>query len=86
LEVIGKEKIGNPRGFAKRPGKHASVAVEATGNSWMFCQTLKERVGRLVVVNPNQFKVISHSVKKTDKNDAKVLAEFFEKTCLRRGE
>ena len=36
----------------------------------------------LAVINPNQFKVISHSVKKTDKNDAKVLAEFLEKGRL----
>ena len=48
----------------------------------MFCQVLKKYAGRLVVVNPNQFKVISHSVKKTDKNDAKVLAEFLEKDLL----
>lgn len=81
-EKIGKEKIENLKFFARRLGNHASVAVEATGNTWMFCQMLKERVGRLVVVNPNQFKVISHSVKKTDKNDAKVLAEFLEKDLL----
>lgn len=48
----------------------------------MFCQVLKQYAGRLVVVNPNQFKVISHSVKKTDKNDAKVLVEFLEKDLL----
>ena len=36
----------------------------------------------LAVINPNQFKVISLSVKKTDKNDAKVLAEFLEKDRL----
>lgn len=81
-EKIGKEKIENLKLFARRLGNRASVAVEATGNTWMFCQTLKERVGRLVVVNPNQFKVISHSVKKTDKNDSKVLAEFLEKDML----
>lgn len=36
----------------------------------------------LAVINPNQFKAISLSVKKTDKNDAKVLAEFLEKDLL----
>ena len=81
-EKIGKEKIENLKWFAGRLGSHASVAVEATGNTWMFCQMLKDRVGRLVVVNPNQFKVISRSVKKTDKNDAKVLAKFLEKDML----
>lgn len=81
-EKIGKEKIENLKWFAGRLGSHASVAVEATGNTWMFCQMLKDQVGRLVVVNPNQFKVISRSVKKTDKNDAKVLAKFLEKDML----
>lgn len=81
-ETVGKEEIGNLKKFAGRLGKHASVAVEATGNTWMFCRVLKEHVGRLVIVNPNQFKVISRSVKKTDKNDAKKLAEFLEKDML----
>lgn len=81
-EDIGKEDIRNLKGFAKRLGKHGSVAVEATGNTWMFCQELKKHVGRLVVVNPNQFKLISRSVKKTDKNDAKRLAEYLEKDML----
>ena len=30
------------------------------------------------MINPSQFKVISKSVKKTDKNDARVIAEFFK--------
>ena len=81
-ELVGKESIADLERFARRLGKHAAVAVEATGNTWMFCQVLKKYAGRLVVVNPNRFKVISHSVKKTDKNDAKVLAEFLEKDLL----
>ena len=81
-ELVGKESMTNLERFARRLGKHSEVAVEATGNTWMFCQVLKKHAGRLVVVNPNQFKVISHSVKKTDKNDAKVLAEFLEKDLL----
>jgi transposase len=39
-------------------------------------------VGRVVVVNPSQFKVIRKSVKKTDKNDAAALALFLEKDML----
>lgn len=81
-EKIGKESIVHLERFARRLGKHSEVAVEATGNTWMFCQVLKKYAGRLVVVNPNQFKVISRSVKKTDKNDAKTLAEFLEKDLL----
>jgi transposase len=39
-------------------------------------------VRRVVAVDPNQFKVISHSVKKTDPNDARNLALYLEKDLL----
>ena len=41
-ELVGKESITHLDRFARRLGKHASVAVEATGNTWMFCQVLKK--------------------------------------------
>jgi transposase len=56
--------------------------VEATGNVRLFCEALKGRCCRVVVVNPHQFQVISRSVKKTDEHDAKVLAEFLSKGLL----
>jgi transposase len=59
-----------------------AVAVEATGNTRYFCQSLKERGCRLVVVNPQQFQVISRSVKKTDAHDARTLAQFLAKDLL----
>ena len=34
------------------------------------------------MINPSQFKVISKSVKKTDKNDARVIAEFLSKDMV----
>ena len=40
--------IENLERFARRLGNYASVAVEATGNTWMFCQVLKKYAGRLV--------------------------------------
>jgi transposase len=39
-------------------------------------------VQRVVVVNPHQFRVISQSVKKTDRRDAALLAEYLEKDLL----
>ncbi len=39
-------------------------------------------MARVVAVAPNQFKVISHSVKKTDPNDARNLALYREKDLL----
>ena len=77
---IGKCEISDLKGFASLLGKNTVMAVEATGNTFMFCRFLKAHVGRLVVVNPSQFKVISMSTKKTDRHDAKVLAEFLEQT------
>jgi len=68
--------------FAKTVDEDDEVAVEATGNVRLFAGALKERGCRIVVVNPHQFLVISRSVKKTDENDAKVLAEFLFKDML----
>jgi len=68
--------------FAQEVQATDAVAVEATGNARYFCQALKERGCRLVVVNPHQFQVISRSVKKTDARDAKTLAEFLAKDML----
>mgnify|MGYP001069174068 CR=1 FL=1 len=58
------------------------VAVEATGNTAWFCGEVQPCVGRIVVVNPRQFKVIRTSVKKTDRNDARALAFFLSKDML----
>lgn len=70
------------KAFAKTVKASDEVAVEATGNTRLFTEALKERGCRVVVVNPHQFKVISQSVKKTDEHDAKVLAEFLAKGML----
>lgn len=58
------------------------LAVEATGNTAWFCDEVRSCVGRIVVVNPRQFKVIRTSVKKTDRNDARALAFFLSKDML----
>jgi transposase len=58
------------------------VAVEATGNTRYFVQQIRESVSEVVVVNPRQFRVISDSVKKTDREDAEMLALFLEKEML----
>ena len=59
-----------------------TVAVESTNNTRYFVNSIREHVSEVKVVNPSQFKVISKSVKKTDANDAKVLAEFLSKDML----
>jgi len=58
------------------------LAVEATGNSHYFTEQIKGKVKRIAVVNPAQFKIISKSVKKTDKQDAELLAFYLQKDLL----
>lgn len=58
------------------------AAVESTGNARFFRNQLITKGIGVVVVNTMKFKVINESVKKTDKHDAKTLAEFLEKDML----
>jgi transposase len=58
------------------------LAVEAMGTTARFYEAVVSRVARVVVVNPHQFKVISQSVKKTDRGDAEQLALYLEKGLL----
>jgi transposase len=55
------------------------IGLEATGNSRYFCDAVKDLVSAVRVVNPSQFKVISSSAKKTDKQDAALLALYLSK-------
>ncbi len=68
--------------FKKSLKKDDRLAVESTGNTRYFMNQIKGCVERIVVVNPRQFKVISNSVKKTDKQDAEQLALFLSKDML----
>src|ERR1700739_4070276 len=62
--------------FAAQLRKGDEVALESTGNTGFFHDGGVERVSRGAGVTPSQFKVISQSVKKTDKNDAELLALY----------
>lgn len=68
--------------FRKTLRKRDELAVEATGNTAWFVEQISDRVSKVVVVDPHQFKVIRKSVKKTDKHDAKTLAFFLSKDML----
>ena len=68
--------------FAAQLRKDDEIAVEATGNTRLFYDAIKKHVARVAVVNPGQFKVISQSVKKTDRNDAEMLALYLSKGLL----
>jgi transposase len=68
--------------FVKKLRATDEVAVEATGNTRLFYDAVQSHVERVVVVATNQFRVITQSVKKTDANDAQLLALYLEKGLL----
>ena len=68
--------------FAAQLRKEDELAVEATGKHVTVLRRGGEDAARVVVVNPAQFKVISQSVKETDKNDAELLALYLAKDLL----
>ncbi len=68
--------------FVKKLRPSDEVAVEATGNTRWFYDAVRPHVARVVVVATNQFRVITQSVKKTDANDAQLLALYLEKGLL----
>lgn len=75
-------KLTEVKEFVRRLKPTDELAVEATGNTRYFASIVREKVGRFVVVNPSQFKVISQSVKKTDRNDAETLALYLSKDLV----
>jgi transposase len=52
------------------------AVVEATASSEWLVQRLEPRARRVVLAHPGQLRVIAESTRKSDKLDAKVLAEF----------
>ena len=53
------------------------VVVEATGNAAAVVEAIAPHVGRVVVANPRQVRLIAHAKIKTDAIDAAVLARLY---------
>jgi transposase len=68
--------------FVKKLRATDEVAVEVTSNTRLFHEAIASHVARVAVVDPQQFRVISQSVKKTDPNDARNLALYLAKGLL----
>ena len=68
--------------FVKKLRATDEVAVEITSNTRLFLDAVAPQVKRVVVVDTNQFHVISQSVKKTDPNDARLLSLYLSKGLL----
>jgi transposase len=81
-EYLKEWKLEDMAKFTAKLRPTDEVAVEVTGNTRLFHDAVAPHVGRVVAVNPSQFKVITHSVKKTDSNDARNLALYLAKDLL----
>ncbi len=68
--------------FVKKLRPTDDVAVEVTSNPRLFYEAVAPHVARVVVVDSNQFRLISRSVKKTDEGDAALLALYLSKGLL----
>ena len=64
------------RGWAAGLRSDDQVALEATGNSDAIATLLTPVVGRVVVSNPSKTRVIAEAKVKTDKVDARILAQL----------
>jgi transposase len=60
------------------------VVLEATSNYSWFVALLEPTAAEVVLANPAKMRVIAESTKKTDKLDARVLAEFLARDMIPR--
>jgi transposase len=81
-EYLKQWKLEDMAKFTAKLRPADEVAVEITGNTRLFHDAVVPYAGRIVAVNPSQFKLITHSVKKIDPNDARNLALYLAKDLL----
>jgi transposase len=62
--------------IATTPEPSDEVAIEATGNTHAIAKLIAGRVARVVISNPMKTRAIAEAKVKTDKVDAKVLAQL----------
>jgi transposase len=66
----------------QRQGEQVRVGVESTGDTRYFKSRMEAAGTGVTVINTMKLKVVTESVKKTDKHDAATIAEFLEKDML----
>ena len=81
-EYLREWKMQHLDQFVQTLRKDDRVAVEMTTNVRLFHDAVAPSVERVDVVNTRKFKVITDSVKKTDRNDALTLMRFLAKDLL----
>jgi len=62
--------------FARSLAPDDRVVLEATGNALAILRILEPHVGEVVLAHPKQLRAISHAKVKSDKVDARMLAEL----------
>ncbi len=69
--------------FARTLTHDDAVVIEATGNASAVAEVIRPHVGRVVIANPRQVRLIAEARIKTDVIDATVLARLYASwTCL----
>lgn len=62
--------------FARQLGPADRVALEATGNALAIARIIRPHVAQVLIVNTRRLKAIAESKQKTDRHDAKTLAQL----------
>jgi transposase len=85
-EIIRLGRVGMTRehlaAFARTLTHDDHVVVEATGNAAAVMEVIAPHVGRVVIANPRQVRLIGHAKIKTDIIDATVLAKLYASNFL----
>jgi transposase len=68
--------------FAARSGPESTVAVEATTPTWHFVDAIVTQVGRVVVVDPVKTRLKAGYAAKTDRLDARRLADALRRDSV----
>ena len=79
LTRLGRIEMRRDRlaAFARSLTHDDHVVIEATGNAAAVAEVLRPQVGRVVIANPQQVRLIAHAKIKTDRVDASVLARLY---------
>ena len=80
-KVVRLGRVGMTRehleAFARRLTRDDHVVIEATGNATAVAEVIGPHVGRVVIANPRQVRLIAEARVKTDVVDATVLARLY---------
>ncbi len=73
---VGRIETKDLRVFAQSLGPDDHVVLESTSLTWAIAELLAQHAGRVTVSNPMRTKAIASAKVKTDKVDARVLAQL----------